>query len=334
MKLEASGTNLKVLGCDGEIWVEREIACTVNTPGSVLVNAKLIQELVDSLPDGSVHLDWNGRQLTVDETGSRYELIGQEAGDFPAVPEVAGQSSISLPMGKFKSLVDSVLFAVATDIHRQILTGVQFTYKDDELRLVATDTHRLAVQKMNQDGIGSEMSLVLPEKAIRAIKNVPVVESEKIELQFSNLQMFLNLSGVRIVSQILDGQYPNWERVVPAETTRTWDIPKDELESKLRRCMIIARDVSNRVRFSCKGDMIHLSARGDQGEAKESLPCIATNGDVDVAFNARYVLDALAPIESDTVQVKLSESSRPAIFRSAAEDEQYFCVIMPMALTA
>jgi DNA polymerase-3 subunit beta len=332
LRFEAADNKLRILGCDGEMWVEREITCTVHSPGSVLVNSRLIQDLVGTLPEGDVHLEWDNTQLVLDTDGSRYQLLGQAVGDFPDLPKIATASTLSLSMAEFRHTVDCVSFAVAQDIHRQVLTGVLFSYNNNVLTLVATDTHRLAVVKLEREGIGSDMSVVIPDKAIRAMKAIPVVDTTQIEIHFSEKQLAVAVEGVRIVSQILDGQFPNWERVVPSETNRHWDVEKASLESKLRRALIIAKDVNFRVKFQGTGDNLEISARGDQGDANEKLLIISDNGDIPIAFNGRYVLEAVGPIQGDTVRIKMSESSRAAVFGSSDPQETYFCVIMPMAL--
>ena len=134
-------------------------------------------------------------------------------------------------------------------------------------------------------------------------------------------------------SQLLAGAYPNWERVVPSESTRTWSVEVDQLAEKVKRTMILARDNANRVKFKGNEDQILIAARSEEkGEAKEEVPMVASNGDVEIAFNGKYVQDALSQIKGPGVKIEMTESSRPAIFRPVESDNEYFCVIMPMAL--
>jgi len=334
LKVDATDAGIRVLGCDGEMWVERNVACMVGEPGAVCLQATLLSQLVSSLPDGDLQLhtlDSHGALLK--QGASEYRLQTLDASDFPEPPNYGGEGELTLEMGTLRKAVDSVIYAVSADTHRQILTGVLFSYDGNTLTLVATDTHRLAVKKLEQPGIGSGITAVIPEKALKAIKALPVTDDASVTIKFGGGRLGVEAGGAKVVSQLLAGAYPNWERVVPTETTRTWSVERDQLSEKVKRTMILARDNANRVRFRGNEDQILIAARSEEkGEAKEEVAMVADNGDVEIAFNGKYVEDALAQIKGDGVKIEMTESSRPAIFRPADADNDYFCVIMPMAL--
>jgi DNA polymerase III subunit beta len=334
LKIEATGAGIRVLGCDGEMWVEREVPCMVQEPGAICLQAKLLNDILSSMPDGDIQLrTLDGQGVLLQQGASEYRMVSLDASDFPEPPDFGGEGELTLTMATLREAVDSVIFAVSTDTHRQVLTGVMFSYDGSRLTLVATDTHRLAVRHIDQPGIGSNITAVVPEKALRAIKSLPVAEDEKVVIRFGSGRMGVEAGGAKVVSQLLAGTYPNWERVVPSESTRSWSVEADQLAEKVSRSMIIARDNANRVRLKGDGDQILISARSEEkGEAKEEVMMIAQNGDVEIAFNGKYVLDALQPIGGPGVKIEMTESSRPAIFKPADEDNGYFCVIMPMAL--
>lgn len=334
LRLDAVDGGLKVMGCDGEMWVERNVACMVTEPGSLCLQARTLNDIAGSLPDGDVALrTMNGSGAMLQQGASEYRLQTLDASDFPEPPDFGGEGELRLPMGTLRNAVDSVLYAVSSDSHRQVLTGVLFTYNGSTLTLVATDTHRLAVRRLAQEGIGSSITAVVPEKALRAIKTLPVADDDEVTIYFGGGRLGVEAGGAKVVSQLLSGAYPNWERVVPAESTRTWSAEVDQLEEKVKRAMILARDNANRVRFKGTEDQIVIAARSEEkGEAKEEVPMVSENGDIEIAFNGKYVQDALGPIEGPGVRIEMTESSRPAVFRPADDDSGYFCVIMPMAL--
>lgn len=334
LKVEAEGQTIRVLGCDNEMWIERVVPCMVHEPGAICVAAKLLIDVVRELPDGDVLLELNGgSNLLVQQGASEYRMRTLEPADFPEPPEYGGDGELTFPMGTLRDAVDSVIFAVSTDAHRPILTGVLMSYDGETLTLVATDTHRLAVRKITQPGIGSSITTVVPEKALRAIKSLPLGDEDSVTLRFGSGRLGVDAGGSKVVAQLLAGTYPNWERVVPTETTRSWTVERDQLAEKLHRTMILARGNANRVRFQGDGDQILLSARSEEsGDAKEEVAMISNDGDVEIAFNGKYVLDALGAIREAGVKIEMTESSRPAIFRPAEGANDYFCVIMPMAL--
>jgi DNA polymerase-3 subunit beta len=334
LKVEASESGIRVLGCDGEMWVERNFACMVTEGGSVCLQARLLHDLVSSLSDGDVELrTLDGSGAMLQQGASEYRLQTLDAEDFPEPKEFMEDGQLVLKMGLLRNAVDSVIFAVSADTHRLTLTGVLFNYDGTTLTLVATDTHRLAVRRIEQSGIGSNVNAIVPEKALRAIKLLPIADDQDVIIRFGEQRLAVEANGAKVVSQLLAGTYPNWERVVPSESTRQWSVEADQLVEKVRRTMILAKDNANRVRFKGQGDQIFIAARSEEkGEAKEEVMMVARNGDVEIAFNGRYVLDALAPIEGPGVRIEMTENSRPAVFRPAEDDSGYFCVIMPMAL--
>lgn len=334
LKIEAHAGGIRVLGCDGEMWVERDVACMVSDPGAICVPAKFLNDLVSSLPDGDVQIrTLDGNAVLLQQGASEYRMVSLDPTDFPEPPGFGGDGELNLKMGILRNAIDSVIYAVSPDQHRAVLTGVLFTYNGQILTLVATDTHRLAVRKLDQSGIGSSINAVVPEKALKAIKSLPITDDSTVSLLFGGGRIGVEAGGAKVVSQLLAGSYPNWERVVPAESTRAWSVESDQLEEKVRRAMLLARDNANRVRFKGTGDQIIVSARSEEkGEAKEEVLMVPTNGDVEIAFNGRYVQDALGPIDGPGVRIEMTESSRPAIFRPADDESGYFCVVMPMAL--
>jgi DNA polymerase-3 subunit beta len=333
LKLEAVDGQVRVVGCDGEMWVERVVSCMVEEPGAICLQARLLVELISSLSDGDISFKHSeGRGLLISQGASEYRMVSVEAEDFPEPPIVQQGNVLTLPMGLLRSAVDSVIYAVSTDYHRAALTGVLFVYDGKTLTLVATDTHRLAVRKIVQDGIGSNLNAVVPEKALKAIKALPIPDDTSVAINFGLDRLAVEANGAKVTSQLLAGTYPNWERVVPAETTRTWSVEADQLMEKVKRTMILAKDNANRVRFKGEDGQILISARSDEkGEAKEEVAMVGSNGSIEIAFNGKFVQDALAPIDGVGVRIEMTESSRPALFRSAEDDSSgYFCVIMPM----
>ncbi len=334
LKVEATDQGVRILGCDGEMWVERFSTCLVSEPGAICVPAALLNQLVSSLPDGDVQLrTLDGQGVMLQQGASEYRMLSLDAADFPEPPDYGGDETLTLTMGVLKKAVDSVLFAVSSDTHRQAITGVLFTYNGSTLTLVATDTHRLAVRKIHQEGIGSSINAVVPDKALKAIKSLPIAEDQPLRIQFGSGRLGVEAMGARVVSQLLAGTFPNWERVVPSESTRRWSVEVDQLLEKVKRTIILAKDNAYRVRFKGDGDQILLSARSDEkGEAKEEVPMIASDGDVEIAFNGKFVQDFLEAVDGPGVNIEMTESSRPAIFRPADDKGEYLCVIMPMAL--
>ncbi len=334
IRLEAADSGLRLTACDGEMWGDRVILASIEEPGSACVQARVLQDLITRLPDGQVTLERQaGGQIFVRAGASEWRLMAHNSDDFPPVPGLLASSELTLKMGELRESIDGVIFAVADDHSRPVLTGVLFNYDGQNLTLVATDTHRLAVLRITKSGIGSSVNAVVPEKALKAIKNLPIGDEEDVVLQFDETRMMVDAGTARVVTQLLSGTYPQWERVVPAEFTRTWKLDRQELMENLDRTLILARDSAFRVRFGGTGMQLVISSRSEEkGEAKEEIPAVMENGEIEIAFNGRYVMDALKAMKSDSVIAQMTEPSRPAVFKPIDELDDRFCVIMPMAL--
>lgn len=334
LRLEAAQSGLTILGCDGEIWAERKILAAVETPGAICVSAALLKDVVASLPDGQLTFDTEGTWIIVRQGASEYRIPIIPVDDFPLIPPVQQNSSLTLTMGELRVAVDSVAYAAAEDQSRPQLTGVLFSYDGATLTLAATDTHRLAVCRITKEGIGEKMQAIVPTKALRIIKNLPVEDETPITLMLEEQRMGVDLGDSKVVTQLLSGVFPDWERVVPKEFTKTWTLDRGELLDNVKRTMVIAKEAAFRIKFSAQGDHIELTARAENnGEAKEQVSAVANDGDMEIAFNGKFVQDALAALRSDGIKAELTEASRPAVFRPIEGGENQFCVIMPMSLT-
>ncbi len=333
IRLEAGESALHLLGCDGEMWASAMAPANVEAPGAVCVQAKLLSEITGALPAGDVTIEIEGTSVYLRQGFSEWKMMAMQADEFPPMPAVEAVSELTLPMGELRSAVEAVDYAVSEDSSRPVLTGLLFTYDGKTLTLVATDTHRLAVNHLHREGIGSAMSAIVPDRALRTIRSLPVDEQEPIVVRFDESRLSVDVGTAKVVSQLLSGTYPNWERVVPSESTRSWTMDRQELVDTVKRAEIMARDSAFRIRFKGMGDTVQISARSeDRGEAKEEVSCVSKNGDFEIAFNCRYVRDALQAMSSDGVRAEMTEASRPAVFRPSEGGENRFCVVMPMAL--
>lgn len=333
LRLTADGASLSIVGCDGEMWASVIIAANVEVDGAVCVQQKLLSDIVSALNDGMVTLELVGTQVFLRAGMSEWKMLALPAEEFPGIPAMEPTLSLTIAASQIKRAIEGVAFAVSDDTSRPVLTGVLFQYDGDTLTLVATDTHRLAVHRIQKDGLGSDIKVTVPAKALRTLKMLPVAPDAPLTLSFDESRMMVDIGFAKVVSQLLVGTYPNWERVVPTETTRLWTVDRKEFHDNVKRIMILARDNSNRVRFVGEGEKVVISAISqDKGEAKEEVPIVSQNGEIEIAFNGRYVIDALEALGGDGVQAEMTESSKPAILRPTENGAEHFCVVMPMAI--
>ncbi len=333
IRIQTIDGGLSLLGCDGEMWGHATCAANVEEPGGVCVQQQLLSQIVSALGQGDVNLSLEGTTLFLRHGQSEWKMLAMPAEEFPEIPPVEESSALTLARKELNHAIESVIYAVSDDTSRPVLTGVLFHYDGEKLTMVATDTHRMAVHTINREGIGSSITAIVPEKALKIIRSLPLEDEDEIKIAFDDSRLMVDIGKAKIVAQLLSGQYPNWERVVPNEFTRVWTADRTELIDNINRAMILAKDNANRVRFKGDGERVIISARSeDKGEAKEEVTIVSKNGDVEIAFNGRYVMDALKALSSDGVRAEMTESSRPAIIRPTDDAESTFCVVMPMAM--
>jgi len=336
--IEAQSDTVRLVGSDLEQWVECRIPALVGEDGATTLPARLLTELVGSFGGEDIHIESGERYQAILTCGdSRYQLMGLPAEEYPPIPDIESPSELALPAKQFLEMVDSVGFAVPKEGIHQTLTGIRMEFEGDTLRLAATDTHRLAVRTMRIDwGAGEPTAAIVPLKAIQLVRKIPA--GETITLRLGQHRAAFLGENAAVYTQLIEGQYPNYQRVIPQEYTRRWLLMVKEFRDALRRAHLIAKNNSadghktytSKVYLRTEGEKLVISARGDVGEATERVNLVREGDDLEIAFNAKYLLDVLDVLESEEVAVELTEALRPAVFRPADQTD-YLCVIMPMS---
>lgn len=338
--IEPGIDSLKLCATDLELGVEFLVPGTINEGGSITVPARTITEIVAALPEADVSLaadDHNHLRLCCGR--SEYRIHGLPAEDFPSLPEVSGDVSLTLPQSQMKSMIHTTAFATSTDKTRPILTGVCFIVSQAEaggdLRMVATDTHRLAVRNIPVPESKGERTVITPVRALNELVRV-LGDAEDLQLQIrvDSNQMLFRTERFTLVSRLIEGQFPKYERVIPSGFTRRLTVPREELQSIVRRARIVAKEASaaNRVVLRASGESLIVTAEaGELGQAYEEMEVIREGDEIEIAFNASFLLDVLAVLDTETVFIEMSEPLNPAIVRPV-EGPDFLMVIMPMQM--
>jgi DNA polymerase-3 subunit beta len=336
--IEGQADAIRLVATDHDVWVERTIPSVVGEPGAMTIPARILGDILSGLPEGDVHLTSGERHgITLDCGNSHYDIVGLSAEDFPPTPSLEGDSRFSMRIGLLREMVRQVGIAVSHDDAREALTGILFTCDGSEVRLVATDTHRLALRKTpaaNAAGIGDAVNAVIRERAVHMVSRAPARDDEEITVLIDGSRVSLELPGVTLVASLLAGAFPSYDRVIPREHSRAWTLPTEEFTAALRRAQTVAKESSQRVVLSATGQKLTLTAKSEGlGEAREELEIAAEGEDMQIAFNAKYVLDGLGVVGSEGVILEMTEPVRPALLRPALDDPEFLYVVMPMALS-
>lgn len=330
--LETEDETLRVTTTDLEVGARVSVPARVQGKGAITVSARKLTEIVKELPAAALTLrttDATNVQLRCG--GVTYRLVGLGPEDFPPVVPASPASWTTVEGKALREMIAQTIFAVSHDETRYALNGVLFVLQAAELRLVATDGHRLAVVSRPVVHPGPAATGIVPRKAAAEVLRV-LGSGEEVQIAITQNQFVLQMPNFVMTARLIEGQFPNYEAVVPQGHPGKLLVSRAALAGALRRVSVMAEERNKPVKFQLAPGSLRLATSSQElGEAEEVLDVDYVGQEMTIAFNSRYILDALAPIEEEQVAVELKDWQSPGVIRSA-RDDGYCCVIMPMRI--
>ncbi len=334
--MEAKGEEVRFLATDLEVALRSKCQATIAKGGSLTLPAKKFYEIVRSLPETDIRIaeDKGGVKVAADRFDSRMQTLPRE--DFPTLPESGGTPSATLPRASVKEMVAKTQFAITGEDTRFFLNGALFVLKPSEMSLVATDGHRLAIVTVARDGKGKkdadEVKAILPKKTLGELGRLLNEGEGDITYERGENHLFFDVGGRLLISRMIDGQFPAYERVIPKGNDKHIEFERDRLTNAVKRVALLSNERSRAVKIQIdKGKVDVTSSSPDLGEAKETLPVEYSGGTMQICFNAQYVLDFLAAVSTEVVSLDLKDEVSQAVMKPVgAEGYDYTYVIMPM----
>lgn len=332
---EDQGGSVTLIATDLEIWIRCVIPAKVSVPGSLAVPAGLLGEVMNSLPETDVSLTVDENRLLVKWDTADYTILSLPAEEFPSLPEVGDETSCQIPQGLLKSVLKMTTFAASKEETRAILTGALMDIHDDEFSVVATDTHRLALMNSQlPQKIADATSVIVPARALNELQRVLHDQSETtVHVALAANQIQFSMDGLTIVSRVIDGQFPNYQKVIPKEVERRITVNTKEFLSVLKRVAIVARENANKAIFLTENNHFVIQAESQEaGRAYEELPIHLEGEDIEIAFNVQYFVDVLSVIDTEEVLIELTGPLNPGVIKPVGgrEKDTYIYVLMPM----
>jgi DNA polymerase-3 subunit beta len=315
-------------------------AATVTKGGSLTLPAKKFYEIVKSLPETDIRIaeDKGGVKVAADRFDSRMQTLPRE--DFPTLPESSGAPGATLARNSLREMVSKTQFAITGEDTRYFLNGALFVLRPEVMTLVATDGHRLALVSVPRTGKAGkdpekdpdEVKAILPKKTLGELSRLLVEGDEDVRYERGENHLFFNVGGRLLISRMIDGQFPAFERVIPKGNDKHIEFERDRLTSAVKRVALLSNERSRAVKIQIeKGKVDVTSSSPDVGEAKETLPVEYTGAAMQICFNAQYMLDFLAAVSSDVISLDLKDEVSQAVMKPVgAEGYDYTYVIMPM----
>src|SRR5262245_33165070 len=330
--LETEEGTVRLTATDLEVGARVSIPARVVGKGAITVSARKLAEIVKELPAAAVALRvGDNAGVSLKCGGITYKLVGMPPDDFPPVVPASPGTWLTLESKVLRDMLTQTSFAVSHDETRYALNGVLFSLSGKELRLVATDGHRLAMSTRTLGEIGRPVTGIVPRKAITEIMRV-LSAGEEVQLGITENQFVLQMPNFVMTARLIEGQFPNYEAVIPKGHPGKLQISRTALGGALRRVAVMAEERNKPVKLVLAPTELKLSASSaDLGEAEETLDVDYGGAEVTIGFNSKYVLDAIAPIEREQIVIEFKDGLSPGVIRSS-EDDGYCCVIMPMRI--
>jgi DNA polymerase-3 subunit beta len=305
--------------------------------GKIAIPAKRLMDTMKSLPDTSTVflIDTATNKVKITTENGEYGLTGEPAKDFPPVPPFKGTSELSLDSNLLRGLIHRTTFAVSTDELRPAMMGVLFQAKDNELRVVSTDGHRLVRLIYRQEQpVAIERDVVIPAKALLILGKS--IDEGDTTISISDTHVRFSFGQSFLVSRLIDEAYPNYEAVIPTENDKQMTAKRDEMISSIRRVALYASATTHQIRFDIGKSALQIMAQDIDfgGEARETIPCTFTGDTLEIGFNSVYLIDILTHLESEHVAFRFSTPTRAGIVSPVGGDgSSILMLVMPVRLS-
>ena len=333
--LEAAKNSVKMTATDLELGIECLIPAEVSRDGSVTLPARILTDIVANLPESpvSVAVAEGEAKAAITCESVKFEVLGLPAADFPVLPSGSGEALVRIDGGLLRTMIRQTSFAVSTDETRPFLTGVYLIAEGNTSQLVATDGGRLALRRAQiSPEIRTKVAAIVPGKTMAELIRVLGASEGDVSIASQDNQLVFALPGMRVISRLIAGQFPNYEQVIPKEYKQRIRVGAERLLRAVRRASITARDSANVVRLTADdGTLTITSNTPDVGTAREDIPVQLEGDAIPVAFNAKFLLDALSNIDAADVFFDLTGPLSPGALKPV-EHGDYVYVLAPVRL--
>jgi DNA polymerase III subunit beta len=329
----ARGDQISITATDLEVELVARVSVTVPQVGDATLPGRKLLDIVRALPEKApVSISIEGERATVRSGKSRFTLTTLPAADFPTVEDIRAQQTLIVGQTALKRLLDKTHFSMAQQDVRYYLNGMLLEMEGKVLRTVATDGHRLAFCEASLDAdAGSHHQVIVPRKGVLELQRLLAGEGT-VQLAVGNNHVRAEIGDIRFTSKLIDGRFPEYGRVIPANPARHVTADRDLLRAALQRAAILSNEKYRGIRLAVKAGLLTLQSHNpEQEEAEEELEVSYAGDEMEIGFNVNYLLDALAALEAGDVDIGLTDANNSCLL-SAASTPQAKYVVMPMRL--
>lgn len=336
--IQTNDNEIKLTTYDLELGIEYTMPCDVTEQGSTVVNAMMFTEIIRKLPDTEINISVNENNLlTIECEGSLYKLATMNPDEFPELPKIEIENSISLEQSALKNMIRKTIFAVSTEENRPIFTGCLFEIKNNKLNVVAVDGFRLAWKSKFLQKAANDFSAVIPGRTLNEINKILNDSFDTIKIGVSKNQALFELENCKIVTRLLDGEFLNYASVIPESWETRIRVDKNSIQNCFERVSLIsASSIEKEKKYPVKVNVeigkVTISCTNQTGDAKEEIFVETEGKNLEAGFNPKYFLDALRAIDDPEVFIDFGSSISPCIIRPTEENGDYIYMVLPIRM--
>ena len=335
--IQTNDNEIKLTTYDLDLGIEYIMECNIIEQGSTVVNAIMFTEIIRKLPDVEINISLNENNLiTIECEGALYKLATMNPDEFPELPKIDIENSITLEQSALKNMIKKTIFAVSTEENRPIFTGCLFEVKNNKLNIVAIDGFRLALRTINLPVQVKDFKAVIPAKTLNEVNKILTDSFDNIQIGISKNQAVFEMENCKIVTRTLDGEFLNYLSVIPTSWQTRIKVEKNSLLNSFERISLISsssieKEKKHPVKVSIDIGKLTIYCTNQTGDAKEEV-FISTEGqNLEVGFNPKYFLDSLKAIDEEEVYIEFGTNVSPCLIKSI-ENNDYIYMILPIRL--
>jgi len=336
---EIDGKKLTVTASDLETTVTATMAVEAKDKGSVAIPARLLLDTLKAFPEQPLTFSVDGKHhgIEINSDQGKYKMTGFNGSEFPKSPVLEDPTKVDIPSGVLATAINKTIFAAGNDDLRPVMSGIFFELSEEDVRLVATDAHKLVRYRRTDLNAPQAASFIVPKKPLNLLRNALSGTSSDVSVAFNENNASFTFDNTVVVCRLIDGKYPNYEAVIPKQNPNKLTIDRATFLSSIRRVSIFSNKTTHQVRLNITGSQVAISAEDLDfaNEAKETLTCSYEGEDMAIGFNSRFLMDMLSNLDSEHVILELSAPNRAGILlpgEAGEHGEDVLMLVMPVML--
>ncbi len=337
---EIKGGNLTVFATDLETSMSTSLKVEAKDSGRIAIPARILLDTLKTLPEQPLTFKTDDKNFGIEitsETG-RYKLSGENPEDFPKIPQPEAVTEINIAASSLSHAISKTLFAVSNDDLRPAMTGVLFQVSPEGMTFVSTDAHKLVKLTRSDVKAAKATQFIVPKKALNLLKGSLPLNDNAVNVSYNKSNAFFAFENTKLICRLIDSNYPDYNAVIPQNNPSKLSINRLEFQNAMRRISIYSNKTTYQVILSIAGSELKISAQDldFSNEANERLTCSYEGSDLEIAFNARFLIEMLGVLDSNDIEIELSTPTRAGVLRPVekAESEDLLMLVMPVMINA